>query len=89
MNVLSYIQYASFIVIPTPAHLGVTTTVLESVASSIGAGMLTSGFVLTAAGFIMGREPRDIEADALRDACLGGALAVGLLIVDLATRYIV
>jgi hypothetical protein len=89
VNVLSYIQHASFIFIPIPAHLGLTTTVLESIASSIGAGMLTGGFLMATAGFARGRKPQDVEADALRDACLGGAVGVALLILDLATRYIV
>ena len=71
------------------AHIGLTTTVLESVAASVGAGMLMSGFVMGTAGLVLGWSRRDIEARALRDACGGGLLASGLLIFDLAMRYIV
>jgi len=71
------------------AHIGLTTTVLESVATSIGAGMLISGFVMTALGLALGWSRREIEARALRDATAGGLLACGLLIFDLLMRYVV
>lgn len=71
------------------AHIGLTTTVLESVATSIGAGMLMGGFVMAAAGLASGKAPGEIEARALRDACAGGLLATGLLIFDLVMRYFV
>jgi hypothetical protein len=71
------------------AHIGLTTTVLESVATSIGAGMLISGFVMAAIGLALGWSRRDIEARALRDATAGGLLACGLLIFDLWMRYVV
>ena len=71
------------------AQIGFTTTVLESVATSIGAGMLINGFAMAAIGFVLGWSRRDLEERALRDACIGGLLASGLLILDLWMRYFV
>jgi hypothetical protein len=71
------------------AQIGFTTTVLESVASSIAAGMLMSSFAMAGIGFVRGWTRRDIEATALRNACEGGFFAVGLLAFDLLARYIV
>jgi len=70
------------------AHIGFTTTVLESVATSIGAGMLLSGFVAAATGLVRGWTRRDLEARAFRDACIGGIAACGFLILDLGMRYL-
>jgi hypothetical protein len=89
VNVLSYIQYASFKLIPIRAGVGFATAALEAIAKAVAAGMLVSGFMMAAAGLILGRSRRDIEARALRDATTGGLLACGLLIFDLWMRYIV
>jgi hypothetical protein len=71
------------------AQIGLTTTVLESVASAVAAGMLMSSFTMAAVGFLRGRTRRDIEEMALRSACEGGFFALGLLLFDLLARYIV
>lgn len=71
------------------AHIGLTTTILESVATSIGAGMLVGGFAFGAAGFLRGRARQDLEKRALTDGYLGGLVAAVLLVLDLAMRYIV
>jgi hypothetical protein len=74
---------------PVPcAHIGFATTVLESVATSVGAGMLLGGFVMGAVGVALGWDHKDLEERALRDGYIGGIAAVAFLIYDLA-RYIV
>jgi hypothetical protein len=71
------------------AGIGFTTTILESVATSIGAGMLLGGFALGAAGLFLGWGREDLEKRALRDGYGGGLFAVGFLIFDLLMRYFV
>jgi hypothetical protein len=71
------------------AHIGSTTTALEAVATSIGAGMLVSGFVMAAVGLTRGKTRRQIEKNSLRDACVGGLCAMGLIAIDLSMRYFV
>lgn len=71
------------------AHVGFATAALESVATTIGAGMLVSGFVMATADLARGRTPREIEENSLRDACIGGGFATWLIVFDLAMRYFV
>lgn len=71
------------------AYVGFTTTALESAATSIGAGMLISGFVMATAQFALGRTREKVEANALRDACVGGMGATVLIAFDLIMRYFV
>jgi len=71
------------------AHIGTTTTALEAVATSIGAGMLVSGFVMAAVSFARGRKRGQIERNSLRDACIGGLFATGFIVFDVSMRYFV
>ncbi len=71
------------------AHIGPITAALEAAATSIGAGMLVSGFVMAAVGLASGRTRRDIERDSFRDACIGGLFATGFVALDLSMRYFV
>jgi hypothetical protein len=71
------------------AHIGFTTTVLESAATSIGAGMLIGGFVFGAAGLVLKWPREELEKRALGDGYSGGLVAVALLIFDLVMRYVV
>jgi len=65
------------------------TTVLESVATAVGAGIVMGSFVMGTVGMVAGRSRRDLEKRALRDGYVGGAVAAVLLIFDLALRYVV
>jgi hypothetical protein len=89
VNVLSYIQYASSVSVSILAHIGFTTTLLESVATSIGAGMLMGGFVVGAAGLLLGWPRKSLEGRSLSDGYVGGLVAAVLLIFDFLMRYIV
>ena len=71
------------------AHIGPITAALEAAATSIGAGMLVSGFVMAAVGFARRRTRGQIEANALKDACIGGMVATSLIVLDLSMRYFV
>jgi hypothetical protein len=71
------------------AQIGLTTTVLESLATTIGAGMLVGGFALGIIGLFLGRSQRSLERRAFKDGYLGGLFGVGLLIVDATMRYVV
>lgn len=71
------------------AHVGFATAALESAATTIGAGMLVSGFVIATFDFARGRKPREVEESSLRDACIGGGFATWLIVFDLAMRYFV
>jgi hypothetical protein len=72
-----------------PADIGFATSLLEAAATSLGAGMLVSGFVMAVVGLARGRTRGQIERNSLRDACVGGLFAIGLAVVDLCARYIV
>ncbi len=71
------------------AHVGLVTTALESAATTIGAGMLVSGFVMAVLGLARGRTRGQIEKNSLRDACIGGLFAIGMIAIDLSMRYFV
>lgn len=71
------------------AHIGFTTTVLESAATSIGAGMLIGGFVFGAVRLVLKWPREKLEKWALGDGYFGGLFAVALLIFDLLMRYVV
>ena len=71
------------------AHIGLVTSALESAAATIGAGMLVSGFAMAVVGIARGRTRREIEKNSLRDACIGGLFAIGMIALDLSMRYFV
>lgn len=71
------------------AHIGFATTALESAATTIGAGMLVSGFAMAVVGLARGRTRGQIEKNSLRDACAGGLFAILLVALDLSMRYFV
>ncbi|MFL5900400.1 MAG: hypothetical protein ACJ75S_04310 [Solirubrobacterales bacterium] len=72
-----------------PAQIGPATSLLEAAATSIGAGMLVSGFVMAVLGLARRRTRGQIEKNSLRDACVGGLVATWLIILDLSMRYFV
>lgn len=72
-----------------PAQIGSATGLLEAVATSVGAGMLLSGFLMAVVGLARGRARGQIEKYSLRDACIGGLGAIGLISFDLLMRYFV
>jgi hypothetical protein len=71
------------------AYIGFMTRILESVATSVGAGMLMGGFVVGATGLILGWPRGDLEKRVLADGYVGGLFAIVLLIFDLLMKYIV
>jgi len=71
------------------AQVGPATSVLESVATSIGAGILIGSFVMGGVGVFLGWSRQDLEARALKDGYVGGIVAVFLLVFDVVMRYFV
>jgi len=71
------------------AQIGFTTTILESVATSVGAGMVLGGFVFGVFRLIRGQSSEERQRRALVDGYAGGLFAIGLLIFDSAMRYVV
>lgn len=71
----------------TFAQIGPLTSMLEAVATAVGAGILLGGFVTGFAGLIEGRPRRELENRILADGYRGGALGAGVVLVDLILRY--
>ena len=71
------------------ARIGFTTSILESVATSIGAGIVLGGFIGGAFGVVLGWSRQSLEERALRDGYIGGIGGAVTLAIDLITRYIV
>lgn len=69
------------------AQIGPFTTVLEAVATAVGAGLVLGSVALGAFGLVMGWSRRDIERRALIDGYAGGAAGAFFALFDLALRY--
>jgi hypothetical protein len=72
-----------------PGHVGVTTTVLEAAATSIGAGILIGSFLTGIVGLVMGWSRQNFESQVLGDGYIGGTIATVLLVIDVSMRYFV
>jgi hypothetical protein len=68
------------------AQIGPLTTVVESLASAVGAAMLLGAFVAGAMGVVFGVERKKLEALAFDTGYLGGIGGVILASIDLAVR---
>jgi hypothetical protein len=65
------------------AQIGPATTLLESTATSIGAGILFTGFVVASIATLTGRSRRGVNSDTLRDIFIGGIGGMCCLTIDL------
>ena len=72
---------------PATAGIGLATTLLELVATSIGFGVVVIGFVTSSRGMLFGWTRKEVEAGALRAAFWGGILGMFYLCWDLIVRY--
>lgn len=63
--------------------IGSLTTLLGLTATSIGAGIVVTGFVAASAGMLAGRSRPEVEGSALRSSFWGGLLGVCCLCYDL------
>lgn len=63
--------------------IGLLTTLLGLVATSIGAGVVVAGFAAASAGMFARRSRREVEGSALRNSFWGGLLGICCLCYDL------
>lgn len=70
------------------AGIGFLTSLLELLATSIGAGIVVGTFGVSATGMLSGRTRREIEANALRDIFWGSMAGMLCLSCDLLVRAI-
>jgi hypothetical protein len=68
------------------AGIGLLTTLMETAATSIGAGILVGGFVTSGVGMVAGRTRKEIETRALRDAFYGSLGGIFCLCHDFLMR---
>jgi len=71
------------------AQIGLATTLLELVATSIGEGVVAGGFAAAAAGMVAGRSRKELEANAMRDGFWGALGGLCCLCFDLFLSYAV
>lgn len=69
------------------AGIGFATTLLEVVATSIGFGLVVAGFFTSCSGFLGGRTRKEVEAEALKSAFMGGVAGIFCLCFDAVVGY--
>lgn len=69
------------------AQIGPLTTVMESLATAVGAGMLLTAFGTGAVGSIAGWSRPRLEAAVVTVSYCGGIGAVGVVFIDLLVGY--
>lgn len=69
------------------AQIGPLTTVLETAAASVGAGVVLGSVALGVGRLAVGWSRRRIERRALTDGYLGGAFGAAAMVLDLILRY--
>jgi hypothetical protein len=69
------------------AAVGPLTSLVETVSTTVAAGILLGGFAIGAVGLLAGRSREEVSTRALTDGYAGGALGAGALLVDLILRY--
>lgn len=71
----------------TIASVGPITALLQAAATSVGSGILLTGFATGAFG-VLAKWPRDtLDELVLRTGYIGGIVAVAALVFDLIVRY--
>ena len=68
------------------AHIGFATSVIEAVATSVGAGILLGGYVAATGAMLRGRSRKEVESTAFRDGYIGGTFGMCCLLWDLLLR---
>jgi len=68
------------------AQIGPLTSLAESAAAAVGAGMLLGSFAVGMRGLLRKSSMRGLEQIALRGGYFGGAAGVVLILVDIIIR---
>ncbi len=69
------------------AQIGPVTTVLEAIATAVGAGVVLGSVSVGLYGLARGWPREAIGNRGLFDGYLGGAIGIGAVLVDLCIRY--
>lgn len=69
------------------AQFGPVTSLIEGVATAVGAAMILGGFIVGLYGVARGRPRAMIEAAALDAAYIGGFVGVFAVAADITIRY--
>lgn len=69
------------------AQFGPVTSLIEGVATVVGATMILGGFIVGFYGVARGRSRAMIEAGALDAAYIGGLAGVFAVVADITIRY--
>lgn len=70
------------------APIGPITSFAGTLAAAVGAGILLGGFAAGTYRLMTGSSRRTLERHVLTDGYYGGVICVGLLLIDIALRYI-
>jgi hypothetical protein len=71
------------------ARIGPVTSVFETLATAVGAGVLLGGVLIGAAGMVAGWSRDEFAKRSLTDGYMGGLAGVCVVAVDLLVRYVV
>ncbi len=69
------------------AQFGPLTSLIESAAAAVGAGMVLGSFGLGLQGFLLQSSRQVLEARAVRGGYVGGMAGVVIMITDITLRY--
>jgi hypothetical protein len=70
-------------------QIGPATSIFETLATAVGAGVLLGGVVMGVAGMAVGWSREELTKRSLTDGYMGGLAGVGAVAFDLVVRYIV
>jgi len=69
------------------AQIGPMTTVFESIAAAVSAGVVLGSFTMGVVGLALGWSKREIGYRALTDGYMGGIAGLAVALLDAAVRY--
>ena len=69
------------------ALTGPLTSLMETAAAAVGAGMLLGAFVTGIAGLVGGWPKPEFEAQVLRNGYAGGVAGSAIMFADITLRY--
>lgn len=69
------------------AQIGPVTSLIEGVATAVGATMILGGFIVGLYGVARARPRSMVEADALDAAYIGGLIGALAFVADIMIRY--
>jgi hypothetical protein len=71
------------------AQIGPVSSVFETLATTVGAGVLLGGVLTGVAGMAVGWSRDELAKRSLTDGYMGGLMGIAATVVDLLMRYLV